>query len=133
MFRAQAAIMLFGLLLPWVVNIIDMSRVFGFIHVDSVAIAFGVTGLAFLPAMFRYRLLDLTPVAWAAVVRGMDDAVFVIDRLGRIVELNPAGERLLGRKPHEVLGSGRGGSSPDGRRWPAGWTGSASTGTRPSS
>ena len=47
--------MLFGLLLPWVVNIIDMSRVFGFIHVDSVAIAFGVTGLAFLPAMFRYR------------------------------------------------------------------------------
>ena len=105
MFRAQAAIMLFGLLLPWAVNIIDMSGIFGFIHVDSVVLAFGVSGLAFLPAMFRYRLLDLTPVAWAAVVRGMDDAVFVIDRPGRIVELNPAAERLLGRKPHEVLGA----------------------------
>ena len=87
------------------VNIIDMSRVFGFIHVDSVAIAFGVTGLAFLPALFRYRLLELTPVAWAAVVRGMDDAVIVIDPRGRIVELNPAAERLIGRKSREVLGA----------------------------
>ncbi len=104
-FRAQASIMLFGALLPWVVNIIDMSRVFGFIHVDSVAIAFGVTGLAFLPAMLRYRLLDLTPVAWATVVRGMEDAVVVIEGHGRIVELNPAAERLIGRKEGELLGS----------------------------
>ncbi len=64
-----------------------------------------MTGLAFLPALSRYGLLDLTPVAWAAVVRGMEDAVFVIDGLGRIVELNPAGERLLGRKASEVLGA----------------------------
>ncbi len=103
-FRVQSSIMLFGVLLPWVVNIIDMSRVFGFIHVDSVAIAFGVTGLAFLPALVRYRLLELMPVAWAAVVRGMDDAVIVIDPQGRIVELNPAAERLIGRKSREVLG-----------------------------
>jgi signal transduction histidine kinase/ActR/RegA family two-component response regulator len=104
-FRAQAGVMLFGVLLPWVVNIIDMSQVFGFIHVDSVAIAFGVTGLAFLPGLFRYRLLDLTPVAWAAVVRGMDDAVIVIDRHGRIVELNPAAGWLIGRKPRDLLGA----------------------------
>ena len=80
--------------------------------------------------MFRYRLLDLTPVAWAAVVRGMDDAVFVIDRHGRIVELNPAAERLLGREAARGPGvPRRRGSSTDGRRWPAGWTGSASRGT----
>ena len=34
-FRTQSSIMLFGVMLPWVVNIIDMSRVFGFIHVDT--------------------------------------------------------------------------------------------------
>ena len=112
--------MLFGVLVPWVVNIIDMLRVFGFIHVDSVAIAFGVTGLAFLPALIRYRLLELTPVAWAAVVRGMDDAVIVIDLQGRIVELNPAAERLVGRKSREVLGYG---AARVFARWPvlAGW------------
>jgi PAS domain S-box-containing protein len=104
-FRAQAAIMLFGVLVPWVVNIIDMTRLFGFFHVDTVVLAFGVTGLAFLPAVFRYRLLDLTPVAWATVVRGMDDAVVVIDGRGRIVELNRAAARLIGRARGEALGS----------------------------
>jgi PAS domain S-box-containing protein len=104
-FRTQAAILLFGVLLPWVVNGIDMSRVFGYIHVDSVAMAFAVTGLAFLPGLLRYRLLDLKPVAWAAVVRGMDDAVVVIDHLGRIAELNPAAERLTGWEARQVLGS----------------------------
>ena len=104
-FRAQASIMLFGVLLPWVVNIIDMTRLFGFIHVDTAAMAFAVTGLAFVPGLFRYRLLDLTPVAWAAVVEGMDDPVLVIDREGRIVELNPAAERVAGRKAREILGT----------------------------
>ncbi|HZW34180.1 MAG TPA: histidine kinase N-terminal 7TM domain-containing protein [Isosphaeraceae bacterium] len=115
-FRVQAAIMLFGVLLPWVVNIIDMTQLFGFIHVDSAAIAFGVTGLAFLPGLFHYRLLDLTPVAWAAVVEGMKDAVVVIDALGRIAELNPAAERLAGRKSDQLRGTK---AARAFRRWPA--------------
>ena len=104
-YRAQAAVMLFAVLLPWVVSMIDMSRVFGFIYVDAAAMTFGVTGLAFLPGLFRYRLLDLTPVAWAAVVEGMNDPVVVIDRWGRIVELNPAARPLVGRPYPEVLGA----------------------------
>jgi len=103
-FRDQAAIMLFGVLLPWVVNFIDMAQVFGFIHVDTVAISFAVTGLAFLPGVFRYRLLDLTPVAWAAVVEGMDDLVVVIDPWGRICDLNPRACNLAGRSRAELLG-----------------------------
>ena len=104
-FRIQASIMLFGVLLPWVVNIIDMTQLFGFIHVDTAAIAFVVTGLAFMPGLLRYRLLDLTPVAWETVVAGMDDPVLVLDRERRIVELNPAAERLLGRKSSEIQGT----------------------------
>ena len=105
-FRVQASIMLFGVLLPWVVNILDMSEVFGYIYLDITAIAFAVTGLAFVPGVFRYRLLDLTPVAWAAVVEGMNDPVIVIDPDGRVVDLNPAAGRVIGRKAHEILGAG---------------------------
>ena len=39
-------------------------------YVDSAAMSFVITGLAFVPGLFRYRLLDLTPVAWAVVVDG---------------------------------------------------------------
>ena len=103
-YRAQAGVMLFGVLLPWVVNMIDMSQILGYVHVDTAAMTFAVTGLAFWPGLFRYRLLDLTPVAWATVVKGMNDPVVVIDLSGRIVELNTAARRLIGRRDTEIRG-----------------------------
>ena len=102
--RVQAAVMLFGVLLPWVVEVIDMLRIWRFIPVDLVSMTFAVTGLTFLPALFRFHLLDLPPVAWAMVVKRMDDAVVVIDPPGRIVNLNPAAERLIGKKSRELTG-----------------------------
>ena len=104
-YRAQAAVMLFAVIVPWIVNIIDMTQVFGYIHVDTAAMTFAVTGLAFLPGLFRFRLLDLTPVAWAVVVKGMNDPVVVFDPWGRIVELNQAAVRLVGRPYSELLGA----------------------------
>ncbi len=105
-YRAQAAVMLFGVIVPWVVSIIDMTQAFGFFYVDTAAATFAVTGFAFVPGLFRLRLLDLTPVAWAAVVKRMNDPVVVIDPSGRIVELNPAAERVAGRRSPEILGAG---------------------------
>lgn len=104
-YRAQAAVMLFGVVVPWIVNIVDMTQVFGYIHIDTAAMTFAVTGLAFLPGLFRFRLLDLTPVAWAVVVEGMNDPVIVFDPSGRIVELNQAAVRLVRRPYAEVIGA----------------------------
>ena len=104
LYRIQATIMLFGVVLPWAVEIIDLLRLCRFIPVDLVSMTFAVTGLTFLPALFRFHLLDLPPVAWAMVVKRMDDAVLVIDTWGRIVNLNPAAERLSGRHSREVTG-----------------------------
>jgi signal transduction histidine kinase/CheY-like chemotaxis protein len=114
-YRDQAAIMLFGVLLPLSVSAIDLSEVFGAIQIDMVVISFVVTGLAFLPGLFRYRLLDLTPVAWGVVVKGIRDPVVVVDLWGRIVELNPAAQRLVDLKPN-VIGEE---ASRAFRNWPA--------------
>ena len=124
-YRAQAAVMLFGVLVPWVVSIIDMTQVFGFFYVDTAAATFAVTGLAFFPGLFRLRLLDLTPVAWAAVVERMNDPVVVIDAGGRVVALNPAARQLVGqpvatawasmrRERLRVAGAGRSAGSDQG-------------------
>ena len=102
--RAQAVVMLFGLLLPWTVDFLDIVKVLPYVPVDLVSPTFALTGLTFLPAVYRFHLLELPPVAWAAVVKRMDDPVAVIDLRGRIVEVNPAAERLIGRKSHEVVG-----------------------------
>jgi len=103
-FRYLAAVMLFGVVFPWLVSIADMSHVLGSFHVDTAAMTFAVTGLAFLPALLRHGLLDLTPVAWAVVVKGMNDPVLVIDPSGRVVDLNPAAQRLVGAPAPKILG-----------------------------
>jgi signal transduction histidine kinase/ActR/RegA family two-component response regulator len=102
-YRYQAAIMLFGVLTPWVVSIIDMTHVFGVFYIDLAAASFAVTGLAFVPGLSRLRLLDLTPVAWATVVERINDPVMVIDGLGRIAVWNSAAQQLVGRPAREIL------------------------------
>ena len=102
-YRAQAAVMLFGVLVPWVVSIIDMSHVFGHFYVDLAAASFAVTGLAFVPGLSRFRLLDLTPVAWATVVERINDAGRRHRRAGPDRRVNAAAQRLVGRPPRDVL------------------------------
>jgi signal transduction histidine kinase/ActR/RegA family two-component response regulator len=115
-YRVQAAVMLFGAVFPWVVNIIDLSQLFGYIHVDTVAMTFTVTGLALLPSLFRFRLLDLIPVARTRVVEEMDDPVVVLDSALRVADLNTAAERLLARPIRALLGVDVASAFP---AWPA--------------
>ncbi|MFN8533426.1 MAG: diguanylate cyclase [Dehalococcoidia bacterium] len=49
-------------------------------------------------------MLDLAPIARAAVFSSMSDGVIVLDGARRIVDLNPAAEQILGKPPAAVLG-----------------------------
>jgi signal transduction histidine kinase/CheY-like chemotaxis protein len=104
-YRSQAVIMFFGVLIPFVIDLMDWSPIFSFLQGDVVSLSFVLTGLLFLPGLYRFRLLDLTPVAWAVVVKGINDPVVVIDRERRIIELNPAATRLAGQNPETILGA----------------------------
>src|SRR5262249_16939004 len=50
-YRAQAAVMLFGVIVPWMVSIVDMTQMLGHFYVDTAAATFAVTGLAFFPGL----------------------------------------------------------------------------------
>ncbi len=45
---------------------------------------------------FRYRLVEMLPSTRAMVIRGMPDAVLIISPEGRVLAVNPAGERIFG-------------------------------------
>ena len=59
----------------------------------------------FALAVFRDRLLDVSPIARVTVVEAMPDPALVLDGAGRISDLNLAARRALGLDPSRAIGS----------------------------
>ena len=77
---------------------------------DFTPIGLAVSSGVFAVGLFRYRLLDLRPVARAALVERLPEGVLVLDAQDRIVDANPAMRALLdapgdlvGRSIHDVV------------------------------
>lgn len=95
-YRGQAVILLAGLAVPWLGNLAYLLGLIPVLGLDPTPFVFALSGLLFFVGAFRFRLLDLTPVARATLVEGLIDGVLVVDLRGRIVDFNPAAWRLLG-------------------------------------
>ena len=104
LYRGQLIALLIGALAPWIGNALYVSGLNPFPHLDLTPFAFTLSGLAVAWGLFRYRLLDIVPVARDAVVEGMSDGVIVLDAQNRIVDLNPAAQRIIGRPRAGVIG-----------------------------
>ncbi|MCT9097909.1 histidine kinase N-terminal 7TM domain-containing protein [Haloarchaeobius sp. HME9146] len=92
LYRIQGFFALIGVGLPWVANVLALLEV---TLLDLTPLAFTVTGVAFTVGLYRYRLLDLVPVAYDRVVSTLDDGVLVIDQAGRVVDTNAAADDLF--------------------------------------
>jgi PAS domain S-box-containing protein len=102
LYRRQGGALLLGVAAPWVGNGMYVLGINP--DLDLTPFAFLFSGIALSWALFRFRLLDVSPVARDAVIEGMDDAVISADPRGRIIDLNPAARRVLDRLVSEVVG-----------------------------
>ena len=100
-----AYVLLFlGLSLPWIANGIYLLRLGPIPQLDLTPFAYILSGIAFALGLFRFKLLDIVPVARRAIVEGMSDGVIVFDPQGRIVDINLAAQRIIGRTAAEIIG-----------------------------
>ena len=97
LYRWQVAAALSGIAAPWVLNVVTIFDLSPFPYLDLTPFAFAFTGLAMGWGLFRYRLLDLGPIARETVVERLADGVLVLDAHGRVVDCNPAARQALGR------------------------------------
>lgn len=104
LYRMQVSTLLLGIIVPWLGNIAYIFNLTPFPNLDITPITFTFTGAFFAYSMFRYRLLDLKPVARDALIEGMRDGVIVVDALHRVVDLNAAAWRILGRTDPSIIG-----------------------------
>lgn len=101
LYRQQALILVAGVLTPWLGNLLYILEVSAF---DLTPFGFNVACLWIGWAVFRFRLLDVVPVAYSQVVASMVEAVIVLDLNNRIIDANPAAEQMIGQPLAELLG-----------------------------
>jgi PAS domain S-box-containing protein len=104
LYRRQTIALLLGASAPWVGNALYIFDLSPWPGLDLTPFAFTFSGLVFAWGLFRWHLLDIGPVARDAVIESMSDGVIVLDAHGRIVDLNPAAQRILGHSAADVIG-----------------------------
>lgn len=95
-YRKQAAIILFGSMIPWLSSIVSVMDISPVSDLDLTPFGFTLTGIAFAYALFRLNLLNIVPVARDALVEIMSDGFFVVDLRNCVVDINLAAQKFLG-------------------------------------
>lgn len=101
--RRQSITILFALLVPFIFNIptiLGISPIKGF---DFTPHALVLSSGLFAFAIFRYRWLDLIPLASTKLVEVIPVGVIVLDATHRIVDINPSARRIL-NMTYSVIG-----------------------------
>ncbi|MGB8644394.1 MAG: histidine kinase N-terminal 7TM domain-containing protein [Anaerolineae bacterium] len=101
LYRRQMATVLLAILIAWVANIVDTTNL---APIELAPAAFALTALLIIWSLFRFRLLDVAPIARTAVIDGMWDGMIVLDARDHIVDLNPATTRFLGIEAERAIG-----------------------------
>jgi NtrC-family two-component system sensor histidine kinase KinB len=104
LYRRQLISLLVGVLVPWLANALSLLDLSPFPEFDLTPFAFTVSGAVMAWGLFRFRLLDIVPVARSAVVDSLSDGVIVLDTQNRIVDINPAAQRIIRRAASEAIG-----------------------------
>ena len=104
LYRRQAIVILIAVLVPTVGNAVYVFQVGSVTLIDFTPLAFAVSGFVIALGILRYKLMDIVPVARDVVIEGMNDGLMVLDAYGRVVDMNPAAQLIIGQVPSEVMG-----------------------------
>lgn len=103
--RTSTLVVLAAGLVPWAADAIQFILHYPHSPRSIVPYTFLLSGPLLAWGLFRFRFLQMAPVARDRVFKSMNDGVVVLDRSGWIADLNPAASRLLsapGSKPPAV-------------------------------
>jgi diguanylate cyclase (GGDEF)-like protein/PAS domain S-box-containing protein len=98
--RQQALTLLFSLPLPIIANSFYIFFPDQFMGIDLTPVGFAFTGIILAIGIYNFQLLDLTPFAREILLEFLPEAVIVVDKQNRILDLNAAFTKLLGNTQH---------------------------------
>ena len=101
-YRKQVIALLIGVGIIVGPNIMYILKLSPFTN-DITPIFFGPAGLIMFWNIFRFKLFNLVPLAWATVIDTMENGVIVLDLQSRVIEINPALTKMFGMERDQIL------------------------------
>jgi len=103
-YKKQALILALGTAILIVGSLIPTLRLIPGKTPNPVTLSLTLSSLLFAWAIFKYRFLDIAPIARSLLIDSMEDSMVVLDMNNRIVDINPAMKKLL-KKAFDSKGS----------------------------
>ena len=95
-YQKQVFMVLVAALIPFLANAIYIAQISPVKGLDITPFAFTLTGILVAWSIFKFKMLDIVPVAYNNLFGKMSSGALVIDSLKRIVDINKAAEIILG-------------------------------------
>lgn len=101
-YRKQAIALFIGMSFIIVPNLLYILGLSVEKRFDITPAFFGPAGLIMSWGIFRFKMFDLVPLARTTVIETMNAGIMVLDLQERILDVNPACERILGREASKI-------------------------------
>ena len=96
-YRAQSISIVIATIAPLMVNILYQAELIPLPGLEPTPFMLVFSGIIYVWNIYHYQLLDLAPIARHKIIETMKDGMLVLDKQNRIVDSNPAAQRLIDR------------------------------------
>jgi PAS domain S-box-containing protein len=103
-FFNQSGTILIGSFFPLIFRFAAITDLLSQISFDPSIIAYSLAVILFSYGLFRSKLIETVPVTRDLVIESMQDGWMVIDTLNKIIDINPAAEKITGLSYDKVYG-----------------------------
>jgi PAS domain S-box-containing protein len=104
LYQLQSITVVIGISIPVLTKIFTLAIYPLILNLEPPLISYAITGGLLVFSIYRFKLLDTAPIARDLAVERMNDGWMVLDMNNRIVDLNPAAEKLLEVTREETFG-----------------------------
>jgi diguanylate cyclase (GGDEF)-like protein/PAS domain S-box-containing protein len=94
-YRTQTNLLLLAILMPSIADILYILGITPIKNYNYTTAVFSLSGLLLLWTLFRFRFLDLLPLARDTVIDNLNDAIVMIDHKSRVVYANNAAQKFF--------------------------------------
>ncbi|MDP3395132.1 MAG: histidine kinase N-terminal 7TM domain-containing protein [Methanoregula sp.] len=115
LWQEQTILLLIAIALPTVINYLFIFGVTPVQGINMTAPLLWISAILYTAALFRYRFLDILPIARSRLIENMSTPMLVLDTSGRIIDLNPAACSLFSTTLPAAVGKPVNGIASD---WP---------------